>query len=88
MPAVEAQSAVERAEELLEQYGARQESLIHILQDVQESFDYLPRAALEQVAEGLRLPMAEVLRVATFYAAFSLEPLGEHLVTVCMGTAC
>jgi NADH:ubiquinone oxidoreductase subunit E len=26
--------------------------------------------------------------VATFYAAFSLEPQGKHLISVCMGTAC
>ena len=31
---------------------------------------------------------AEVLRVATFYSAFSLEPQGEHLISVCTGTAC
>ncbi len=88
MPVVEAEPAVRTAKELLECYGRRRDSLIHVLQDVQEEFDYLPRPALEHVAEGLGVPLPEVLRVATFYAAFSLEPLGEHLITVCTGTAC
>ena len=32
--------------------------------------------------------MAEILRVASFYNAFSLEPVGRHIVEVCLGTAC
>ena len=36
----------------------------------------------------LRLPLAEILRVASFYNAFSLEPVGRHIIEVCLGTAC
>ena len=32
--------------------------------------------------------MGHILRVATFYKSFSLEPRGKHIVTVCTGTAC
>ena len=32
--------------------------------------------------------MIQVIGVATFFTAFSLEPRGEHLVNICMGTAC
>lgn len=88
MPVVEADRAIEKAEVLIEGYEGRRDSLIHVLQDIQEEFDYLPRAALGRVSKGLKVPLAEVLRVATFYAAFSLEPFGEHLISVCMGTAC
>ena len=88
MPVVEADRAAEKADMVIESYGARTESLIHVLQDVQAEFDYLPRPALRRVSERLRLPLAEVLRVATFYSAFSLEPRGEHLISVCTGTAC
>lgn len=88
MPVVEADLAIARADEIAEGYGREKSSLIHVLQDIQGQFDYLPRESLETVAERLRLPLSDVLRVATFYAVFSLEPRGEHLVTVCMGTAC
>jgi NADH:ubiquinone oxidoreductase subunit E len=43
---------------------------------------------LEHVADELHLPMAEILRVATFYNAFSLVPRGKYIVSVCLGTGC
>jgi len=88
MPVVEPALAVAKARDIVESYGAHRSSLIHVLQDIQGEFDYLPRESLEAVSERLKVPLAEVLRVATFYAAFTLEPRGEHLITVCMGTAC
>lgn len=88
MPVAEADAAVEKAEDTIDLYGPQRQNLIYILQDLQEEFDYLPRPALKRVAERLQTPLAEVLRVVTFYAAFSLEPQGEHLISVCMGTAC
>ena len=88
MPVVEADRAQSAAGRIVESYGNDKSSLIHVLQDIQQELDYLPREALHTVAERLELPLAEVLRVATFYAAFSLEPRGEHTITVCMGTAC
>jgi NADH-quinone oxidoreductase subunit E len=43
---------------------------------------------LESVAQRLEIPIAEILRVASFYNAFSLEPVGRHVVEVCLGKAC
>lgn len=63
-------------------------SLIAVLQEVQEQYQYLPREALERVAAQLAVPLSQVYRVATFYSAFSLEPRGRHLISVCTGTAC
>jgi len=88
MPVAETDIAVRYAEETVGNYKGRRRDLIHVLQDIQERFDYLPRPALERVSEMLDVSLPEVLRVATFYAAFSLEPRGEHLVAVCTGTAC
>ena len=62
--------------------------LIGILQDVQKSFNYLPKSALDHVAKKLDIPEAQVYGVATFFKAFSLNPRGKHIVHVCMGTAC
>ncbi len=88
MPAVEPDVATTKVADSVATHGERRSSLIPVLQDLQEEFDYLPRESLESLAERLRLPLSEVLRVATFYAALSLEPRGEHLITVCTGTAC
>lgn len=62
--------------------------LIPILQDIQESYKYLPEEFLIKVAEKLQIPLIDVYGVATFYQSFSLVPKGEHIITVCLGTAC
>jgi NADH-quinone oxidoreductase subunit E len=64
------------------------EALIEVLQDVQREYRYLPRAALDRVAEALGVPLSKVYAAATFYAAFSLTPKGENTVRLCKGTAC
>lgn len=62
--------------------------LIPILQDIQVSYKYLPEEFLIKVAEKLQIPLIDVYGVATFYQSFSLVPKGEHIITVCLGTAC
>jgi len=62
--------------------------LIPILQDIQESYRYLPEEYLIMVAEKLQIPLIEVFGVATFYQSFGFVPKGEHIITVCLGTAC
>ena len=66
----------------------RRETLIPILQAVQEVFGYLPEEALGAVAAHLGVSAAKVYGVATFYNQFRLLPVGKHTVRVCRGTAC
>ena len=73
---------------IIEQYEIAPQSLIPVLQDIQQQWHYLPREGLEQVARRLGLPISQVFQVATFYSAFSLQPQGRHLISVCTGTAC
>jgi len=81
-------SEAAKIEPVLAGWPARADSLIPLLQEIQEEFHYLPEAALRAVARRLRVPLTEVFHVATFYNCFSLEPVGRHLVQVCLGTAC
>ena len=62
--------------------------MIPVLQDVTDERRYLPRPVLEYLAVRLEIPLAEILRVASFYNAFSLEPVGRHMIEICLGTAC
>jgi len=73
---------------ILARYHGEPGPLIPILQDINDDRRYLPRAVLEYASVRLEIPMAEILRVASFYNAFSLEPVGRHIVEVCLGTAC
>ena len=69
-------------------YDPIQCALIPMLQDIQAEIGYLPYPALKNVAELLHLPPSQVYGVATFYHQFRLRPRGEHMITVCRGTAC
>jgi len=62
--------------------------LIPLLQDVQETFGYVPPESIEPIAEAMHLFPAEVQGVITFYAGFSLKPKGRCVLKVCRGTAC
>jgi len=75
--------------EILDRYrGGSRESLIPLLQDVQEVYGYLPKSAVTRVAELLKLPTSKVYGVATFYNQFRFDPIGRFHVQVCRGTAC
>jgi NADH-quinone oxidoreductase subunit E len=63
-------------------------SLIAVMEELQARYRYLPQDALILVSERLGVPLSQVYSVATFYNVFSLVPKGEHLVSVCLGTAC
>ena len=63
-------------------------ALIPVLKDVQDITGYLPLSLHRRIATGLNLSFSEVYGVVTFYSFFRQEPIGRHLIKVCMGTAC
>ncbi len=81
-------SDLSKAEEILGRYPHEEPALIQVLQDVHRAYNYLPCDVLERVADVLEVPLAKVFSVSTFYKAFSLEPQGDTIVKVCLGTAC
>ncbi len=79
---------LDKVNAILDGKGEEPFDVIEALQDIQETYRYLPEEALYRVSEALGVPLIEVFRLANFYKAFTLEPRGRHLVTVCLGTAC
>ncbi len=75
-------------ESIMEKHKVRESSLVAILQEIQETFRYLPEEVLTYTAYKIGIPVSRIYNIATFYKAFSLKPRGKHIVTVCMGTAC
>jgi len=74
---------------ILETYkGAKRDSLIPILQKLQEKEGYLSREAVEKVALHINVPTSKIFGVATFYNQFKFSPPGKFHVQVCRGTAC
>lgn len=79
---------IKEIDTILDKYGQEQRWLIPSLLEIQKVYNYLPPEALERVSERMKIPSIQVFQVASFYKAFSLEPRGRHIVTVCLGTAC
>ena len=78
-----------RIDEYLEGFPKnKQESLIPILQGIQEKEGFLPEEAFTKVGQHLNIPTSKIFGVATFYNQFCLEPNGRNHIQVCRGTAC
>ena len=68
--------------------GSGRESLIPILQKIQEEEGFLSKQAVIDVGKTLEIPASKIYGVATFYNQFRFEALGKYHVQVCRGTAC
>ena len=62
--------------------------VIAILGEIQSKYSYLTEEALRTVARQTGRSLVDIYGIATFYKYFSLKPRGEHLISVCLGTAC
>ena len=78
----------ERLHGLLTQFEGQNGAVIPLLQKVQETFGYLPRETIAQVAKFFKVSESEIFGVATFYAQFRFTRPGDHAIKVCLGTAC
>jgi NADH-quinone oxidoreductase subunit E len=69
--------------------GRQASAVIPLLWRAQEqSGGWLPRKAMEHVAELLGMARIRVLEVATFYTMFNLAPVGKFHVQLCGTTPC
>jgi NADH:ubiquinone oxidoreductase subunit E len=75
-------------DQLIQEKGGTKKSLIPLLQAIQKEYNYLPEDALKYLSEKSEITASEIIGVASFYSQFRLHPVGEHMVKVCVGTAC
>ncbi len=75
-------------EELFLTYKPIKDNLIQMLNEIQEHYGYVPIDVQKELSEFLKIPMAEIYGVVTFYSRFSLKPKGKYNISVCLGTAC
>ncbi|KQP34359.1 NADH-quinone oxidoreductase subunit E [Methylobacterium sp. Leaf102] len=69
--------------------GRQASAVIPLLWKAQEqNGGWLPRAAIESVADELGMPHIRVLEVATFYTMFALEPVGRFWIQLCGTVPC
>ena len=73
---------------IIDKHEGRHGGLMGILEEIQETYGFLPERALRIVGDRTGRSMVDIYGVATFYRSFSLKPRGKHLVCACLGTAC
>lgn len=78
----------EKIEKILSKYEKDKSNLIQILNEVQETYGYIPEDVQLEISKYLGIEMAEIYGVITFYARFTLKPKGKYNIAVCLGTAC
>lgn len=79
---------VEKLKEVCASFNNESGELINVLHKAQSIFGYLPAEVQEIVAQELKVPVAKVYGVVTFYSFFTMIPKGQHPISVCTGTAC
>ena len=78
-------SAIDR---IVARRGTSEVAVIPILQDIQQEFSYLPAEALKYTCEVTEISQSRIEGVASFYSQFRRKRCGEHIISVCTGTAC
>ena len=72
----------------INKYPDKKGILIPVLQDIQAKYSYIPSEAVSLIAKELSIYPIDIYGILTFYAQFHLAPRGQHIITVCQGTAC
>lgn len=78
----------EKIDAIIENYKANPETLLMIMQDISDLYNYVPPEVVPILMERLSVQESLIYSVATFYKTISLEPRGKYIVNVCTGTAC
>ena len=88
MPATEDTALSKGILEFVDSWRDKPGNLIMILHKVQEEHGYVPRSVALELTKLLRVPLAKIYGVITFYHFFKLEKPGRNQISICMGTAC
>ena len=78
----------EKLQQVIEAHKGQKGALMPILQEAQSIFGCVSMDVQKVIADSLDITLSEVYGVATFYSQFSLQPKGEYVIGVCLGTAC
>ena len=82
------QSDIDKIKTICKEFGNEPKELINVLHKTQSTFGYLPAEVQEVIAPEMKVSVAKVYGVVTFYSFFTMIPKGKHPISICMGTAC
>lgn len=79
---------LDKLDQVINLYKNKSGALMPVLNEAQKIFGCVSLDVQKRISESLNIPLAEIYGVATFYSQFSLEPKGDFVIGVCLGTAC
>jgi len=82
------ESLVNRLDELFTKYGKKRESLLPILQELQDGYSYLGEEIINEVARAFNISQTEVFSVASFYHFLNIKPKGRYVIRLCRTISC
>jgi NADH-quinone oxidoreductase subunit E len=74
--------------EIVGEWKNKEGNLIMVLHQIQNRYGYVPRSLSLEISKMLKIPLARIYEVITFYNYFKLQQPGQHTISVCLGTAC
>ncbi len=77
-----------KLDNIINKYDGKEGFLIQLLLDLQSELHWISKETIRELSLRLKIPASQIFRVASFYKAMNLSPVGRHKVCVCMGTAC
>jgi len=80
--------SLQKLDSFMEENLDKEGILVPILHESQKLFGFIPFELQKRIADKTNIPLAEIYGVVTFYSHFSIEPKGDYVVGICMGTAC
>jgi NADH-quinone oxidoreductase subunit E len=81
-------TVLKAVQDAVARFGATQDELIPILNDVNREVGYLPGEALDEISRLLRVPKSQLFSVASFYRMLSTKPRGKHVIQFCESAPC
>lgn len=80
-----------KVKEIIARYpkGGERSAVMPLLDLAQRQHDnWIPRAAMDEIAKILGMEPIQVYEVATFYTMYNLRPVGKYHIQVCGTTPC
>jgi len=82
------ENQIQELKDICKSFNNEAGELINVLHKAQSAFGYLPAEVQEVIAHELKISVAKIYGVVTFYSFFTMIPKGKHPISICMGTAC
>ncbi len=80
--------SIKRINEIVSAHAGEPGPVIVMLHEIQDEMGYIPYEAMEAISKATGTSVADVFGVVNFYAQFTTQPKGKHVINVCLGTAC